>query len=266
VVTDSWVRLQRRTKTIRALLTKSLPCYRNTNLQSRSSQRVVGDISEVRHACTIGEFQLPNVPSRSGEPRWDTVTSSQGRPSWASSVDWTKADLLKPESYKQYLQGANAVVHSMGILLEADYKGVVQGREPIISGLQRAFSSSKLGSQNPLERKEGEALEPKESDRQLTYELMNRDSGLYMAMPSVSNVQRLLIHIKPLHWHRNHLASKFRRSYTSPQPAEHQSFPADISRPNETPKQPYHRSFQTCGVSLCALRSCMIRAESSLCR
>lgn len=65
----------------------------------------------------------------------------------------------------------------MGILLEADYKGVVQGRESIISGLQRAFSSSRLGSQNPLQRKEGEALEPKEKDGQLTYEIMNRDSG-----------------------------------------------------------------------------------------
>lgn len=66
----------------------------------------------------------------------------------------------------------------MGILLEADYKGVVQGREPIVNGLQRAFSSSKQGSQNPLERKEGEALQPKEKDGQLTYELMNRDSGM----------------------------------------------------------------------------------------
>ena len=85
--------------------------------------------------------------------------------------------MLKPETYKSYLKGANAVVHTMGILLEADYKGVVQGREPIISGLQRAFSSSKLGSQNPLQRREGEELKPKERDGQLTYELMNRDSG-----------------------------------------------------------------------------------------
>lgn len=116
--------------------------------------------------------------SRSGEPRWDTVTESSTRPSWASSVEWAKADLLKPESYKPFLNGATAVVHSMGILLEADYKGVVQGREPIIGGLQRAFSSSKLGSQDTLSRKEGEALEPKEKDGQLTYELMNRDSGM----------------------------------------------------------------------------------------
>lgn len=109
------------------------------------------------------------------------MTNSSDRPSWASSVEWAKADLLKPESYKPFLANASAVVHSMGILLEADYKGVVQGREPIVSGLQRAFSSSKLGSQNPLTRPEGEPLEPKERDGQLTYELMNRDSGMFQS-------------------------------------------------------------------------------------
>ncbi|GAB1192369.1 hypothetical protein APSETT444_001560 [Aspergillus pseudonomiae] len=93
-------------------------------------------------------------------------------------LEWARADMLKPETYKPFLSGATAVVHTMGILLEADYKGVVQGREPIISGLQRAFSSSKLGSQNPLQRREGEPLNAKERDGQLTYELMNRDSAL----------------------------------------------------------------------------------------
>jgi hypothetical protein len=65
----------------------------------------------------------------------------------------------------------------MGILLEADYKGVVSGRESPIAGLQRAFSKSKQGTQNPLEVREGEALRPMEKDGQLTYEVMNRDSG-----------------------------------------------------------------------------------------
>lgn len=115
--------------------------------------------------------------SRSGEPRWDTVTGSLNRPSWASSVEWAKADMLKPETYKPFLNGANAVVHSMGILLEADYKGVVQGREPILSGLQKAFAASKPGSQDPLQRREGEPLQVKERNGQFTYELMNRDSG-----------------------------------------------------------------------------------------
>ncbi|KAE8149018.1 hypothetical protein BDV25DRAFT_8106 [Aspergillus avenaceus] len=119
--------------------------------------------------------------SRSGEPQWDAIASSSDRPSWASSVEWAKADMLKPETYKSFLNGATAVVHSMGILLEADYKGVVQGKEPLISGLQKAFSSSKLGSQNPLQRREGEALQAKEKGGQLTYELMNRDSAIALA-------------------------------------------------------------------------------------
>jgi hypothetical protein len=80
------------------------------------------------------------------------------------------------------LDGADAVVHSMGILLEADYKGVLTGRESVWKGLSRAFSATKAGSRNPLERKEGEALEPQERDGQLTYELMNRDSGTYSRM------------------------------------------------------------------------------------
>lgn len=66
----------------------------------------------------------------------------------------------------------------MGILIEADYKGVLQGKESVFSGLQRAFSASKGGSQNPLERKPGEDLRPQERDGQLTYELINRDSGM----------------------------------------------------------------------------------------
>jgi len=69
----------------------------------------------------------------------------------------------------------------MGILLEADYKGVVSGKESPISGLKRAFSATKGGSQNPLQRKPGEDLKPQERDGQLTYELMNRDSAITLA-------------------------------------------------------------------------------------
>jgi hypothetical protein len=95
-------------------------------------------------------------------------------------VTWHKANILNPASYVSLLNGADAVVHSMGILLEADYKGVLQGKEPIWAGLQRAFSSSKLGSKNPLEEaSEKDEFKPLEKDGQVTYELMNRDSGIY---------------------------------------------------------------------------------------
>ena len=70
----------------------------------------------------------------------------------------------------------------MGILLEADYKGVLTGKESPISGLQRAFSSTKQGSNiNPLERSKEGNMEPGEKDGQLTYELMNRDSAIALA-------------------------------------------------------------------------------------
>jgi hypothetical protein len=69
----------------------------------------------------------------------------------------------------------------MGILLEADYKGVISGRESPIKGLQRAFSSTKAGSQNPLTRKSGEDLKSQENDGQITYELMNRDTAITLA-------------------------------------------------------------------------------------
>jgi hypothetical protein len=119
--------------------------------------------------------------SRSGEPQWSSVTSSPSPPSWAHKVTWERADILKPSTYTPLLKNAEYVVHSMGILLEADYKGVISGRESPVSGLQRAFSSTKAGSQNPLTRKSGEELKSQERDGQITYELMNRDSAITLA-------------------------------------------------------------------------------------
>ncbi len=70
----------------------------------------------------------------------------------------------------------------MGILLEADYKGVLTGQESPIAGLRRAFSPTKMGGNiNPLDRKSGEAIEPGEIGGEITYELMNRDSAITLA-------------------------------------------------------------------------------------
>jgi len=69
----------------------------------------------------------------------------------------------------------------MGILLEADYKGVLQGKESPVKGLRRAFSSTKFGTQNPLEQAKGADASPQEPDGQLTYEVMNRDSAVILA-------------------------------------------------------------------------------------
>ncbi|KAL8853160.1 MAG: hypothetical protein Q9221_002042 [Calogaya cf. arnoldii] len=129
--------------------------------------------------------------SRSGSPNWSSITSSPTPPSWSTSVKWEKADMLKPATYKALLKDADAVVHSTGILMEADYKGVLTGKESVWGGLSRAFSATKGGSRtNPLEREEGGgSLEPEERDGQLTYELMNRDSAITLAREaSLQNV------------------------------------------------------------------------------
>ena len=68
----------------------------------------------------------------------------------------------------------------MGILLEADYKGIVQGKESLMDGWRKLYSSARGGaSANPLDQAMGSDAQPAESGiGQLTYELMNRDSGM----------------------------------------------------------------------------------------
>ncbi|RDW65537.1 NAD(P)-binding protein-14 [Coleophoma crateriformis] len=134
-------------------------------------------------------------PSRSGEPTWSSVTSSPTPPSWAHKVTWERADILKPNTYSPLLKDADYVVHSMGILLEADYKGVVSGKESPLTGLKRAFSSTKAGSQNPLTRAKGEDLKPQEKDGQLTYELMNRDSAIALAREAAEHQVPAFVYI-----------------------------------------------------------------------
>lgn len=87
----------------------------------------------------------------------------------------------------------------MGILLEADYKGVVSGKESPVAGLQRAFSTTKAGSAvNPMERKPGEDLGKGESDGQLTYELMNRDSAIALAQEAQDNGAGTFVYISAM--------------------------------------------------------------------
>lgn len=79
----------------------------------------------------------------------------------------------------------------MGILLEADYKGVVSGRESPLSGLRKAFSAApaQKSNTNPLERGTSSSSGISNNDNnsggsnnnQLTYEMMNRDSALLLA-------------------------------------------------------------------------------------
>ncbi|GBF61318.1 hypothetical protein TMEN_3800 [Trichophyton mentagrophytes] len=106
--------------------------------------------------------------SRHGEPKWDTVSPSGQAPRWAQKVEWAKADLLDPSSYREHLKNASAVVHSMGIILEADYKGILQGKESPITGIQKMVGSFAGVTTGP-------------GKSQMTYRTMNTESAISLA-------------------------------------------------------------------------------------
>ncbi|GAO18906.1 hypothetical protein UVI_02030750 [Ustilaginoidea virens] len=119
--------------------------------------------------------------SRSGEPQWDAVTSSPLPPSWSHKVSWERGDILRPATYAPLLTDADYVVHSMGILLEADYKGILSGKESPLTGLQKMFATVRERGTNPLDGGSGEDIKPADPTDQFSYEVMNRDSAVALA-------------------------------------------------------------------------------------
>lgn len=89
--------------------------------------------------------------------------------------------MLRPKTYAPFLQGANYVVHSMGILLEADYKGLVSGKENPVAGLQKMFATTRDRGVDPLQKEPGEDITPSNPADQFSYEIMNRDSAVALA-------------------------------------------------------------------------------------
>jgi len=69
----------------------------------------------------------------------------------------------------------------MGILMEADYKGLVSGKESPISGFQKVFAASKDRGFNPMEKKLGEDITASSKNDQFSYEVMNRDTAITLA-------------------------------------------------------------------------------------
>ncbi|KAL2133400.1 hypothetical protein VTI74DRAFT_2443 [Chaetomium olivicolor] len=148
--------------------------------------------SRICRAAVARNWDVTSV-SRHGAPHWSSITSSPSPPSWSHAVSWERADIFRPAQWISLLHGADYVVHTMGILLEADYKGVISGRESPISGLRKAFNPAKgAQSPNPLDRVRQRGGDPKTEDAaagvepppspaQLTYEMMNRDSAILLA-------------------------------------------------------------------------------------
>ncbi|KAI5787056.1 hypothetical protein DFH27DRAFT_487020 [Peziza echinospora] len=118
-----------------------------------------------------------------------TSISRRGAPSppppWSDhpNMTWHSGNILHPNTYSHLLSTATAVVHSMGILLEADYKGVISGQEPIISGIKKVLTNTG-GSADASGSASGGG-----GRGDLTYETMNRDSALLLAKEYSSSTQ-----------------------------------------------------------------------------
>lgn len=88
---------------------------------------------------------------------------------WMDQVRWQKGDLFDPSSYKEHLIGKNAVVHSVGILLEdTRYKKTLKDDFSVLAGILTLVNAIK--GPNPMER-----------TSKNTYAAIQRDSALLLA-------------------------------------------------------------------------------------
>jgi hypothetical protein len=156
--------------------------HRIQNLQSCCRSRLASNFTEARQSFTYRE--LTNSFSRSGEPNWSNVSDSNIAPAWSAKVEWAKGDILHRPTYEKIMEGAQAAVHSMGILFEANYKPILAAKDPV-GTIQQVLSSQSGTSKNPLENSEDQS-NSSQNKPQLTYELMNRDSGMCRSVEGVS--------------------------------------------------------------------------------
>jgi len=117
-----------------------------------------------RAALTRG-YQVTSISS-SGRP----YTTPKGHsPAWTSKVNWQKADALNPSTYAHLLPEVNAVVHTLGTLLEdARYKAALKDGDifKLLGTLASNFTGSE--SNNPL----------RDPAKVGGYEQLNRDAAL----------------------------------------------------------------------------------------
>ncbi|KAF9544520.1 hypothetical protein EC957_011916 [Mortierella hygrophila] len=128
-------------------------------------------------------FQVCKVAVARG---WDvTSLSRRGKPTltetnqkdfvapqgWTHKVNWAQGDSLNPSTYKEVIAGTDSVVHTVGLLLEDDYKEVLHSQN--FDELSKSVQTAIRG-QNPLDARKT----PKAG---LTYEKVNRDTAITVA-------------------------------------------------------------------------------------
>ncbi|CAI4660364.1 AKH_1a_G0036990.mRNA.1.CDS.1 [Saccharomyces cerevisiae] len=117
-----------------------------------------------QEAVTSG-YQVVSV-SRSGKaPHSNELNDKQ----WMQEVQWTAADIFKPDSYHELLNNATNVVHSLGILLENENYKQTLSKSPTYDSKSRLLSFG--AGPNPL----------KKSSPYFTYEMINKQSAIILA-------------------------------------------------------------------------------------
>ncbi|CAI4668106.1 ASN_collapsed_G0038140.mRNA.1.CDS.1 [Saccharomyces cerevisiae] len=117
-----------------------------------------------QEAVTSG-YKVVSV-SRSGKaPHSNELNDKQ----WMQEVQWTAADIFKPDSYHELLNNATNVVHSLGILLENENYKQTLSKPPTYDSKLRLLSFG--AGPNPL----------KKSSPYFTYEMMNKQSAIILA-------------------------------------------------------------------------------------
>lgn len=110
-----------------------------------------------RKICETGVQLGYNVISfsRSGEPPKEVISKP-----WLKNVQWEKANLMDPTSYKSKLKSVDTVVHSVGMLFEnQSYKKSLNSNFSSLTD----FTNFLKGS-NPMKKDEGSSIEAIQRD------------------------------------------------------------------------------------------------------
>lgn len=136
-------------------------------------------------------------------------TPAGHRPAWSSNpnIEWHAADALDPTSYAHLADRATAAVHTVGILLESDYKSKSSSASPIrnaIAGVAKGWGwnvGRSGGDANPLHDSKypggnagRSAASSSRGNPRFSYEHMNRDSAVAVAHTFLSSLRHRSLH------------------------------------------------------------------------
>ena len=109
-------------------------------------------------------------------------------------VTYHTGSALDPSTFSHLLPESTAVVHTLGILLEGDYKGAVRGEagSSLLGTAARMVGVPGMGA-NPLEKRAGGGAGGRGGEGKGGYERVNRDSGQSLLISSLLNTYLLLI-------------------------------------------------------------------------